>query len=311
MIRIAHYTANDKELWNQHVGRAKNRLFMFDRNFMDYHADRFNDCSLLFFDDDALLAVLPASLHGKEVRSHGGLTYGGFITNTAMKQSKMNACFALLCDCLKKNGIQRFIYKTIPYIYHHLPSDEDLYALFIHGATLFRRDVSSTLDLTRQPKMPKGRKAQIARARREGVVIEESVDFNTFIQLINHVLAHHQAKAVHTSAELELLRLKFPANIKLFVAKQNGIWLAATLIFEYDHLVHTQYMAANDLGREIGALDLLLVTLIEQYGPRKKYFDFGTSAGAGGLCLNHGLCAQKEGFGGRTVVCDTYALDLV
>jgi hypothetical protein len=310
MITMAPYTVTDKERWNHHVGRAKNRLFMFDRNFMDYHADRFCDCSQLFFDDDELLAVLPASLHGREVRSHGGLTYGGFITNAKMKQSKMNACFAVLCEGLKKKGIHRFIYKTIPYIYHHLPSDEDLYALFLHGATLLRRDVSSTLDLTRQPKMTKGRKAQAVRARREGVVIEETVDVNTFIQLINHVLAHHQAKAVHTAAELELLRLRFPTNIKLFAAKKGDVWLAATLIFEYDHLVHTQYMAANDLGRELGALDFLLVTLIEQYGAQIKYFDFGTSSGAGGCCLNHGLCAQKEGFGGRSVMCDTYALDL-
>ena len=40
------------------------------------------------------------------------------------------------------------------------------------------------------------------------------------------------------------------------------------------------------------------------------YFDFGTSNEEGGKVLNTSLIYQKEGFGGRGVVYDTYEWEL-
>ena len=51
--------------------------------------------------------------------------------------------------------------------------------------------------------------------------------------------------------------LYFPENIKLFVAKYKEQMIAGTLLFVYPNVVHTQYMAANEVAREIGGLDLL------------------------------------------------------
>ena len=45
---------------------------------------------------------------------------------------------------LRASGISKLIYKAIPHIYHTVPAEEDLYALFLLNAKLFRRDVSST-----------------------------------------------------------------------------------------------------------------------------------------------------------------------
>ena len=47
---------------------------MLKRGYMDYHSDRFIDNSLMFYEDDKLIALMPASKHGNELRSHGGLT---------------------------------------------------------------------------------------------------------------------------------------------------------------------------------------------------------------------------------------------
>ena len=55
------YTAEDAELWNEFVASAKNATFLFHRDFMDYHSDRFTDFSVLVFKDDALYALLPAT----------------------------------------------------------------------------------------------------------------------------------------------------------------------------------------------------------------------------------------------------------
>lgn len=158
--------------------------------------------------------------------------------------------------------------------------------------------------------MSKGRKAQISRAKREGVVIESSTNFHAFITLLNEVLqTRHNTQAVHSAKELELLHSRFKDNITLYIAKQNNEILAATLLFIYPNLVHTQYLAVNEKGREVGVLDLLIKTLIDTYATT-QYFDFGISTENNGLFLNEGLIAQKEGFGARTIVHSFYELDI-
>lgn len=309
IMHIIPYTAEHKSLWNAFNAESKNGLFMFDRDYMDYHSDRFADHSLMFYENDKLLALLPLNLQDNVLYSHQGLTFGGFITDEKMKQEKMLECFKLLLEYMQEKGIKKLIYKAIPYIYHKIPSQEDLYALFRNEARLYRVDCSSTISLAHIFPLPKGRKSQISRAKREGVQIERSEDFPAFIALLNNVLqSRHQAQAVHTVQELNLLHSRFVDNIKLFVAKKSNEILAATLLFIYPNLVHTQYLAVNDEGREIGALDLLLKTLIDIYADSKTYFDFGISNENNGLFLNSGLISQKEGFGGRTIVHSFYEL---
>ncbi|MGG6545868.1 UNVERIFIED_CONTAM: GNAT family N-acetyltransferase, partial [Prevotella sp. 15_C9] len=42
---IIRYSAGDKERWDRFVRRSKNGTFLMQRDYMDYHADRFQDCS--------------------------------------------------------------------------------------------------------------------------------------------------------------------------------------------------------------------------------------------------------------------------
>lgn len=310
-MEIKKYTAENKQFWNDFVKNSKNGTFMFNRNFMDYHSDRFCDNSLMFYDDDELIAVLPMSLHDNELRSHGGLTYGGFITNEKMKQHKMLECFNLLKQYMNNNNITKLLYKHIPHIYHKQASEEDLYALYRCGAKLNKIEPSTTVCLTNPYKMPKGRKAQVSRAKREGVIIEKSDDFKTFIKLENEILTEfHNTQAVHSAEELKLLKANFPENIELWVAKLNNNIIAGTVLFIYDNVIHTQYMAANKTAREIGGLDYLIKTLMDTYTPSKQWFDFGISSENNGSLLNYGLISQKEGFGGRTIVYQTWEIDI-
>lgn len=314
MITVVRYTEDKVDIWNQFNKQSKNSLFMFDRNYMDYHKDRFKDHSLLFYDEDKLIALLPMSEHDDMLISHGGLTYGGFITDSKMKQHTMIDCFEELIIYAKENGFQSIRYKCIPHIYHSQPAEEDRFALFANNSRLDTVDVSTYVNLAAPLKMPKGRKAQISRAKREGVIVEELTeleDFKKFIDLENEVLTErHDVRAVHTGEELKLLHDRFPENIHLFASLKDGNLIAGTVLYEYDQVVHTQYMAANDEARTIGALDLAVSTVINNYKETKKWLDFGISTEHGKIYLNEGLCSQKEGFGGRTGVYEIWELNL-
>ena len=311
MIRIERYSTDKQKVWDDFIEKSKSPMFMFKRGFMEYHSDRFTDFSLMFYDDDELIAVLPASIHGSHVRSHGGLTYGGFFTSKSAKQHHINDCIEALISFFKQNQINHFIYKFVPSIYFTVPGEEAMWSLWKNGATVERVDVSTVVDLKNPQKMPKGRKAQITRAKREGVIIEKSDDYDTFIDLENAILSEfHDTKAVHTADELRLLQSRFPKNIELWVAKYNDEIIAGTVLFIYENVVHTQYMASNHFSREIGGLDFLIKTLMDKYAETKQYFDFGISTEQGGEVFNSGLCAQKEGFGGRTISYQFWEMNL-
>ena len=57
---IQKYNSEFNNLWNEFVAKSKNATFLFHRDFMEYHQDRFEDYSLLVFDDNQqIIAVLP------------------------------------------------------------------------------------------------------------------------------------------------------------------------------------------------------------------------------------------------------------
>ena len=308
---VVKYSSDKKNQWDEFIKSSKNGLFMFYRDYMEYHSDRFIDNSLMFYENEKLISVFPASVSDKVLLSHGGLTFGGFVTDSSMKQHHMNDLFESLLNYSKQNDIQEIIYKQIPHIYHKIPAEEDLYSLFCINASINKVEAATVIDLQNRPKITKGRKAQITRAKREGVVFEESYEFEKFINLENDVLGeYHNATAVHTGKELELLHNRFPEQIKLYVGKHGEDIVAGCLLFVYENLVHTQYLAANDWARENGALDLVIFTLIEKFKDNKKWFDFGKSTEGDGKILNKGLISQKEGFGGRTFVYQTWKISL-
>ncbi len=311
MISVRQYETSDRETWDTFVNQSKTPMFMFNRGFMEYHADRFEDASLLFFKDNELVAVMPASRHGNELRSHGGLTYGGIISSVRMRQTTMLDCFmALRAFCIKR-GIASICYKVIPHFYHVQPAEEDLYALFRNNATLEKVEPSVVVRLANPLKMPKGRKAQISRARREDVEVREVDDLDAFISLENATLmAYHGTHAVHTAEELKLLKSRYPDHIRCIGGFREGRLIAGTLLFVYPTVVHTQYLCADDEAREVGGLDLVISEILAHYRTSHEWLDFGISTEDGGRILNAGLINQKEGFGGRVISYLTFRLPI-
>ena len=183
-IRAERYSGERGAEWNEFVKNSKNGTFLFDRGYMDYHADRFTDCSPMFRDAGGkLIAVMPANLKDDALVSHGGLTFGGVVSNQRMKTPSMLEIFESLIKFAKDAGAARIVYKAVPHIYHAQPAEEDLYALFRHNARLIKREASTTINLKERLPVSKGRKWTINQSRKNKVEVRESVDFETFMRI--------------------------------------------------------------------------------------------------------------------------------
>lgn len=311
-MEIRRYRREDKELWNSFVSKARNATFLFDRNYMDYHADRFDDNSFMFYHKGKLKAVLPANVAGDTLYSHQGLTYGGLLLDKKATIEDVLECFDSLNSWLRKNGISKVVYKALPWIYQQYPSQEDLYALtWKCKAQLISRDIASTIVVDNKLKFAESRKSGIRKALSLNIEVGESNDVDGFWHVLEDNLGNrYNAKPVHTASEMKLLMSRFPNNIKLYVAKMNGEIVGGTLIYVTPQVVHTQYISASVEGKKHGALDLLFDYIINNVYANCRYFDFGKSTEQGGAYLNEPLIFQKEGFGGRGVCYDWYQWEL-
>ena len=310
MIIVKRYQEDDKSRWDDFVDNAKNGHFMFKRDYMEYHADRFQDHSLLFEENSKLIAIMPANQVENNLYSHGGLTFGGVVSDRKMNSIKMLEVFAVLKAYAITVHITRLIYKVIPSIYALVPAEEDLYALFINNARLVRRDLSTTIDLSGRLSYSSRQKRNINKGKRELLEVLETKNFYDYWQLLSEVLKdRHGVNAVHALDEINSLSKKFPDNILVYEARNSdGELLAGTLLYINSSVVHTQYLANSEKGRKVGALDFLIDELLGRFS-EKRYFDFGVSTVDDGRTLNEGLVGQKEGFGGRAIVHDFYELD--
>lgn len=309
-IIVKRFENNESHEWNEFVKSSKNGTFLFEREYMDYHADRFADCSLMFRDEnEKLIAVLPANLKDDAIVSHGGLTFGGIVSGNRMKTPLMLTIFDSLSEFVRGAGLNRIVYKAVPHIYHRQLAEEDLYALFRSKARLVRRDVSTTIYQNERLPLSKGRKWATAQSRKSNLEIRESRDFETFMRLEAELLAaKYNAVPVHTAAEIELLANRFPDNIKLFGAFADNEMQAGVVIYENPTVAHAQYIASTDEGKKKFALDAVLQFLINERYVGKRYFDFGISTEQRGLYLNSGLIDFKESWGGRATVYDAYEM---
>ena len=314
MIEIRAYSPEQFDVWNTFVAQSKNGTFLIDRRYMDYHQDRFEDCSLMFYLKGKLIAVLPAHRDGDSVYSHRGLSYGGLILSRKISAAQVCQLFSELNNCLRDvYGAKHVEIKSIPWIYHTLPSEEPLYALTkVCGASIKSRDVASVVMLDRRLPFMQLRRRGIKKAVKAGVQVVEETDFSLFWQLLEaNLLARYQTKPVHSLDEIMLLKSRFPQNIRLFSVYCGSEIVGGTVLYIDSAVVKTQYISASETGRHIGALDFLFSSLLDRFAADGyRYFDFGTSNFKTSDDLHESLIFQKEGFGGRAVCYDTYQYNL-
>src|SRR5438132_9103227 len=115
-MNVRLYDKKDKNIWDDFVKSSRNGTFLFQRDYMDYHSDRFEDHSLIVYDTkNRVIALLPANKTKNILTSHGGLTYGSFITSDKITTPLMVDVFNASIAYLKKGGFEKLVYKTIPY----------------------------------------------------------------------------------------------------------------------------------------------------------------------------------------------------
>ena len=308
MIELSKYSCEGKDKWDDFVSKSKNGVFLFYRDYIEYHADRFKEHSLVFLKKRKIIAIFPANEDGLNIISHGGLTFGSLIMSKKIRMVEVLDIFEKIKSYYADLGFSRIIYKAIPTIFHSYPAEEDLYALFRNNALTVKRDISSVIKIENALRFSPTKRQAINKGLENRIVVSESDNFDDYWMILEDVLLKHNTKPTHTKEEIIKLKALFNDNIRLFEARKDGGLLAGVVIYDYGKLVHTQYMANSVNGRKMGALDIINHYLLTKVFQGKEYFSFGTSNEQMGRKLNLGLIQQKEMMGGRGISVDSYQI---
>lgn len=310
---IIKYQPQMKETWDPFVTASRQGTLLHLRGYMDYHSDRFADCSLMAFRGGKLTALLPANLDSDgRLWSHQGLTYGGWLTpRQHFNANDMLDLFDAWLEWCSSKSIREIVYKPVPSIYHRIPADEDLYALFRNGAVLRSMNLSTTIDMSTGVGYNVQQRRNLRKAEQFSPWVRETSDASEFMSLVAECLMErHSAHPVHTAGEMQTLKDKFPDQIKMWLCGCGANPEAGVCIYDTAGVAHCQYIATTADGRDHGMLTYLMRVLMTDIYSDRRYLDMGTSNEDSGRILNAGLIRQKTALGGSGIAYPIYQLSI-
>ncbi len=225
-ISIQKYNPDFASVWNQFVvDFAKNSTFIFHRDFMEYHKERFADCSLLIFSNEKLVAVFPANFENKVVFSHGGLSYGGLIFRKGISSKLAQECWEKLVGFYESKAFEKLIYKPIPAYYHLSPTHEDAFSLFQLKAKTVQVKYSSVIEVNKTRKYQTRKRRNIRKAEKTGLEISPTSNLAVFWEILTENLWNiHEAKPVHSLPKSLRLFPNSPKTSNSTLPKKRGIF---------------------------------------------------------------------------------------
>ena len=306
MFQVKRYTKLLKKQWDEFAKKAINSSFLFQRDFMEYHQDRFEDYSLIIYKEEKIIALLPANKIANKVYSHQGLSYGGLLIHKLYLKDYF-LVFEALLNFLDTHSITKLQLNPIPHFYTTALAEEIDYALFILKATRNRADayfVVNPNDYT----INRNRKRALTLAKSNQLEFVSSTDFSAFWHILtNNLQERYQANPTHTLDEITLLYNRFKTNIKLFEVRKDKQVVAGAVVFLINDIAHIQYSSANDMRQETGSMDFLFAEIIKHY-KTKKQVSFGISGEEQGKHVNAGLAYFKQSFASRVAVQNYYEI---
>ncbi len=319
-LRVRAYERTDDAAWDEFVAGSAMGTFLHTRRFLGYHGARFRDASVVLEDEGKCAGLVPAAIDPRDetcIITHPGSTFGGLLTTSHARVADVEHMIDLVLSHYRNQGFRRLTYKSIPTLFHALPTQLDVYSLWRKGGQLTRCDLWNTIRLGEPRRHSKGHKWSLNKARKLDVQVDARKDdssYQAFHHLLETCLAErHAAKPVHSNEEVRTLRDLFPDAIMLWMAHaSDGELLATTWIFGHGQRAwHAQYIASSPRGRDQCAVDLLLETVIvEAESQGVRWFSFGACTEDGGRALNEGLYNFKASFGGGSSVQQFFEFEL-
>jgi hypothetical protein len=296
-IQVQKYHLENTAEWNAFVKQSVNGSFLLERDFMDYHQERFEDHSLMMFIEGQLMCCIPAHVKDGVFYSHRGLSYAGLIISDAAVKNLDKIVNALL-EYVKGLAFAKAELQLPPVSYQSI--NKVIAAVlehkgFISNRKLHNQSVALDQEIQVSPKKSIGYR----NGKFEGLRMEIPYDFRSFWEevLIPQLAERYYSKPVHSLAEIELLAARFPENIIQYNVYREDALLAGITFFIKGNIVKSQYTASSPDGLKTDAVAYIYMEAMKEFKEKGcSLMDYGPVNEKDGS-VNRGLQRFKKQLG--------------
>jgi len=315
-IKLVDYAEEFRETWESFLNSdPRNGDFMMRRSFLSYHGDRFIDRSLFFVENSEIISVFPAaSLKSspKSVVSHPGASYGGIAYKTKYGGAPLVEMASTIIQHYKNLGMEHLYIKAKPHIYSNPSGSEDIYTWWRLGANLEKVDLSNIIEVDKFEFSTRRIRA-LRKLSASNVEVCEGIHFlvQAYKICLETLQSRHNTSPVHTLEDLKFLANVLPGNIRITVCYIAGVLSSGLILFVNQNAAIVQYWGSTDSGREMNALDPLVVDAIEWCRKNQlTWFVPGVSTSESGLKVDAGIYEYKLSLGSGTITTTTLRINL-
>ena len=323
-IKIITFTSLHETEWDEFIENSVNGTFLQCRKFLNYHGDRFVDCSLMLYREEELVCVCPACVineNGTKIFwSHKGSTFGGLVLAAAeYKAEKVIELIKSLKSYLDEQNYAEVYLKITGHLFSVKEPDLLEYCLWHEGFENLT-EISTYVDLAdctddlaanfnRTLRRYRNRWLDAGAEFSELKTIEE---ISAFYQLLEDNLGKHGASPIHTLDELIDLKFnRFPDEMVFYGTFLDNEMVAGCLLFKFikTKAMHMQYVATsqdikNDLPSPAAFTYYSMMNVTREHDFAR--ISWGTSTFEQGRILNDTLIRFKERVGSRYSQNNTY-----
>lgn len=288
MVTIRQYDRSKFEEWDNFVLQSNNGTIFHRQKFFDYHPEnRFDFHHLMFYDENKLIAVLPAAVReeGKSLESPIGASYGGIVLGN-IKYRKNEEIVDALLEYSARQGFQKILLTPAPHLYQKRLIQDIDYALAFKGFDFERHYISHVVEHGRGDHVAGFRstaRKYIHRYQRNPdltvKLANTTREFEEMYPILLENKVRHNARPTHTLDELLRIRELFPNEINLFAVRLKDKLIAASLNFSCNSQVLLCFY--NMMQYEFEKLTPTYVVMHEvikwSIANGFKFFDIGVS----------------------------------
>ena len=303
-IKVTKFIHENTTVWDKFINSSNNGTLFHYREFLNYHENvEFEDHSLLFYNGNKLIAVLPAVIKNNILSSHPGISFGGVIHKKHLSFANAQSIISALIEYAKQISCKQIQITLPPTCYSKINSDYIEFCLLQLNFQYAHIELSNILKLDADFNMvyekykPSARQA-VRKAERSNVFINKSTNLTDFYTLLsNNLSLRHNVSPTHTLSELEKLIMLFPNQINLFTANLNDEMIAGVINFICNkNTILAFYISHNNHFQNMRPLNMLFTNIFKwAIDNGYQYYDFGLFTLSGKPNLS--LARFKESFG--------------
>lgn len=298
----------------------------FDSNFLVYN-DKFgknikwHHLKFKHTESNKILAIMigcEKEINGQNTYvSSDGVSFGGFLWKKRGDVIDYLQIIDSYKEYLRKNNFQKAVLRCFPFLYNHIPNEENEYALIHEGFNISFYAITNIIDLDdfefKNISDSKKRSINKSKSKMKIIPIDEFENKDAFLKYYNVLLNDRDLKDVlptHNQEELFFLHQQFPSQIKFFSAEIDGKTTGICILFCINsRIVLNFYLAQDENYKEFGVAEYILYESI-QWAKNNgyKYYDIGTSNI--GNKLSEGLFAFKKRFLANGYLRKTFEINL-